>query len=133
MSRSALRRTVLGLLVPYWLLACILTHLPARFVTGAQIGDKLEHFLSFGLLSGLLYLYLWLSRPRLTWTPVVVLAIALAYGAVDEWTQPWFNRTCDFQDWTADAAAAAAAVVVLGLLHWAVSAGPPSPVRAEET
>jgi VanZ family protein len=51
-----------------------------------------------------------LARPQntiLVKTAFLWLLVIVAYGAVDELTQPWTGRTCEFGDWVADAVGAA--------------------------
>lgn len=118
LGMKLLRRLLLASVLGYWAFICYLTHAPRLPNIGPSVSDKTAHFLSYGLLSGLLYLTLWLIRPASRWLPLIVLAIVLSYGAVDEWTQPFFMRDCDLLDWLADAAGATLAVTVLGTAHW---------------
>jgi VanZ family protein len=104
----------------YWLLIFILTHTPAPDLPRVPVNDKLEHFLAYGMLGGLLYLAAWSRWPswrRLGW---VVWAVGLSYGAIDEWLQLLVGRDCELNDWLADAAAVTIAVVVLSLVRWYV-------------
>jgi VanZ family protein len=126
-----LRRLILAALILYWGFALTMTHIPHPPPIGPQVSDKLIHFLAYGLLSGLLFLALWISRPNLRWLPLIVLGIIMAYAAFDELTQPLFHRDCEFGDWLADSAAGVVAVSVLGLIrHFARSRiAPPGSVR----
>lgn len=110
----------MALLITYWGLICALTHWPKLRPPGPPVGDKLAHFGGFAALASLLYAYLALLRPGNRWTTLIVLAMAMGYGIIDELTQPFFGRTCDFSDWTADCAGACVAVVLLGLVHWGI-------------
>jgi len=112
------RYALLLLLCLYWALILTLTHIPKPPPVGPYIGDKTEHFLAYGALGGLLFLTLWVWRPSMRRLPMVVLGICLAYGAVDEWTQPIFGRTCDLKDWLADAAASVIATGGMGMMWW---------------
>jgi len=127
----ALRRLILAVLVLYWGFALTMTHIPHPPPIGPQVSDKLIHFLAYGLLSGLLFLALWMSRPNMRWLPLIVLGIVWAYAAFDELTQPLFHRDCEFGDWLADSAAGVIAVTMLGLIrHFARSRiAPPEGVR----
>ncbi len=111
----ALRHTAWVVTVLYWGLICVLTHLSPRDVPHVSINDKLVHFLMYGGFGFLLGLALHFSGVR-RWIFLLVLLIALAYGAIDEWTQPIFGRTCDLFDWLADAGGALSAVALLFLL-----------------
>lgn len=103
----------------YWVLIFTLTHLPQHHLHGAIVlNDKHLHFLAFGGLAFLLGLTLLLAMPRRRWVPLFVLAVAMAYGAFDERTQMFFNRTCELGDWLADAAGAATAAGFLALIQW---------------
>ena len=105
------------ILLLYWGMICYFTHMPAPVIT-LYGGDKMAHYLAYGALGGLLYLALWSNNPNSRELAFKVLAIGLAYGALDEWTQalPWFNRTCDFLDWCADCAGLSTAVVGMTLI-----------------
>src|SRR3954462_7967186 len=110
-----LRRVLASLLVAYWGFALVMTHIPHPPPIGPQVSDKLIHFLAYGLLSGLLFLTLWMWRPGWRYLPLVVLGMIIAYAAFDELTQPIFGRDCEFLDWVADSSAAVVAVSVLGV------------------
>ena len=112
-----LRRFILIALIVYWGFALTMTHLPHPPPIGPPVSDKLIHFLAYGLLSGLLFLAMWMWRPNMRWLPAVVLGIVLAYAAFDEITQPLFHRDCEFGDWLADSAAGVIAVSVLGTIR----------------
>ena len=103
--------------ITFWVALSVLTHLPLdRYIPEEQkqwmqFLDKPEHFVAYFILTGLLGCSLAASyprRPHLAWLAV---PIALAYGAVDEWTQAWVNRTCSLNDWFANAVGTFAAVV----------------------
>jgi VanZ family protein len=118
----ALRRLITIALILYWAFALTMTHLPKPPPIGPPVSDKLIHFLAYGLLSGLLFLAVWMSRPNLRYMPAIVLGIIVAYAAFDELTQPIFNRDGEFADFLADSAAGVIAVGVLGLIrHFATS------------
>ena len=112
-----LRRIILAALVLYWGFALTMTHMPHPPPIGPHVSDKMIHFLAYGLLSGLLFLAMWMSRPNMKWLPAVVLGIIMAYAAFDELTQPFFHRDCEFGDWLADSAAGVVAVTVLGTIR----------------
>jgi VanZ family protein len=112
-----LRRSVQVTLILYWGFALVMTHIPRPPPTGPIVSDKLVHFLAYGLLGGLLFLTLWMSRPDLRWMPLVVLGIVIAYAAFDELTQPLFGRDASFGDWLADCGGGAVAAIVLGAIR----------------
>ena len=101
----------------YWAVILTLTHLPPRHLPHVNVRDKIEHLLAYGCLGGLLFLTLWLTRPKLAHLGILVLAVGMTYGALDEWTQPFFGRDCEFMDWTADTSGLAIAVVCLTFLR----------------
>jgi VanZ family protein len=110
----ALRRfrfAILALTTVYWMGLLLATHLPPAELPKTHINDKIEHLTAYGLLAAMLHLSLWSSatrRPALV-IALIVLATGMAYGAFDELTQPWFQRTCDIRDWYADTVATALA------------------------
>jgi VanZ family protein len=112
-----LRRLIQVALVLYWIFALTMTHIPHPPPLGPVTSDKMAHFLGYGMLTGLLFLALWFSRPNMRWLPLVVLGIVMAYGAFDELTQPFFHRDAELADWLADSAAAVVAVTILGLIR----------------
>jgi VanZ family protein len=123
-----LRRFLQVALIAYWLFALIMTHIPKPPPIGPEVSDKLIHFLAYGLLGGLLFLTMWITRPQLRYLPPVALAILIAYAAFDELTQPLFGRAAGFDDWLADCAGALVAVAVLGLMRQFIK--PPDRIAA---
>jgi VanZ family protein len=90
------------------LLLLTLTHLP-RLGPIPKIpgGDKTLHFTAY-FLAALLLVRAFLQTAR--WVPMIGFILGLwLLGALDEWTQPYVNRTCDFGDWLADAGGTAVA------------------------
>ena len=115
-----LRYVLLVLLVLLWAGAFTLTHLPPGNVPKFHAGDKVLHTVGFaGLASAFGVTLLSFGVPRrrrLMW----LLAVMLAYGAIDEWTQPWFGRSCDIIDWLHDAAGIVIAAGVVETFAWIV-------------
>jgi len=103
---------VLGL--AYWIALFVLTHLPPKEVPKANVSDKLVHLVAYFILG--IFLHTALSRYRST--AIHVLWILMAYGALDELTQPLVGRSCELADWCADVAGGAAAVVVMAAVAW---------------
>jgi VanZ family protein len=115
-----LRWILWALTIAYWITLFVFTHLPPDRLPHANVSDKLEHFLAYGLLSGMVGLTLWVAFPTRKWVtrlPLLVIVGAAAYGAFDELTQPLTRRTADIHDWFADCAGALAAAVVLFVLQ----------------
>ncbi len=99
-----------------------LTHIPQKAVPRVLTDrfDKIEHIVAYGVMATL-YMLALKSQPdsRIDerhgrrpgrwevggwWGLAVLIVLGLAaIGAVDEWTQPYVGRTCDFWDWTSDA------------------------------
>jgi VanZ family protein len=101
----------------YWVTLCVLTHLPPTDLPRMQVDDKMQHFLSYGMLGGMLGMAMWVTfprRPLLIWG---VLAFGLAYGALDEQTQKLVGRVCDLDDWIADAVGTMAGVLPVLVLQ----------------
>jgi VanZ family protein len=112
--RGRVSRLCWGLTIVYWLVLFAGTHIPPRELPRVHVNDKLIHFVGYALLAGAILVSLKASGRLRASSGITVLAILLAYGAIDEWTQalPFINRTCDIADWHADAAGAATAVVI---------------------
>jgi VanZ family protein len=62
--------------------------------------DKTLHFIAYGVLTGLI-LWGWVRNISAGILGGVVMGLFLL-GAMDEITQPYVNRTCDFYDWLMD-------------------------------
>lgn len=99
------------------LAAFITTHMPPPAkLAHPLINDKLLHFLGF-MLIGVLTVWRMGNDPR-RFAPRALLLwflVLVAYGAIDETTQPFFNRDCEFFDWVADCGGGAFGMV-LGVL-----------------
>ena len=106
------RRVVWIALVGYWICLSTVTHLPPSKLPDTHIKDTYEHFTAFALLAVLLCAALSSKDWTIARVAGMSFAIAAAYGAVDEWTQPIFGRTCALSDWFADATGAATAVAL---------------------
>ena len=118
MSRVSLRTLNLPLLmlVAYWILAFIATHLPGAAVDEMRSGlltnlfgdfqhtDKVAHFAIYFVLSGLIMLLLDRYGKQGWLAVATTLVVAFAYGAIDEWLQSFIpRRSMDLNDWYADA------------------------------
>jgi VanZ family protein len=112
--KSWLRRTIFWGAAAYWLGLFILTHTPMKLPRLIESKDKTAHFIGYAVLGSALFACLRLLGRR---DPMLmVLVIGLAYGAIDEWLQIPVGRSCDLNDWFADAAGIAAAVTLCTLL-----------------
>ena len=116
-TATAGKLIVRGLLAVYWLLLLVGTHLSWESEPSiALLSDKVLHFAGF---AGLALLLAWMLsfRSELTKTrAVIVVVICGLYGAIDELTQPLSGRSCEFNDWLADLAGAAAGVAMFCLV-----------------
>src|SRR4051812_20643375 len=115
-----LRRILWGLTIAYWATLFVFTHLPPKDMPHVGVNDKLEHFLAYGLLSGMIGITLWVAFPTRRWVsrlPLLIVVVAAAYGAFDELTQPLTHRDCDIHDWFGDCAGALVAAAVLFALQ----------------
>jgi VanZ family protein len=112
--RRAFARLCWGIAIAYWVGLFTLTHVPAQQLPRVPVKDKTAHLIGYALLASGIMISLRLSGRLRAGSGVTVLAILLAYGAVDEWTQalPFINRSCELADWYADAAGASVAVVI---------------------
>ena len=109
-----LRRTILVGAAIYWLALFILTHTPVALPVIIVSSDKSAHFFGYAALGVALFACLRIMGRR---DPMLmVLVIGLAYGAIDEWLQIPVGRSCELNDWFADAAGIAAAVTACALL-----------------
>lgn len=89
--------------VTFTAVVLLLTHIPQEAIPSRlQVSgpDKLAHALAYGAITYLFVLSLRTS-PRLLSALFLFFAI-LAVGALDELTQPFFNRTVSLTDWLAD-------------------------------
>ena len=113
---SVARRLAIVLLMFYWAVIFVGTHVPGHLLK-AEIGsDKLLHFVAF---AGLTFLLSWaLSPHRLTRGALLTtFLVAAVYGMVDELSQKLVpSRSSDVWDWSADMAGA-----VAGILAYAFS------------
>ena len=98
----------------YWLGLFILTHTPVALPVIIVSSDKSAHFVGYAMLGTLLFVSLRIAGWR---DPMLLLlTIGLAYGAIDEWLQIPVGRSCELNDWFADAAGIAVAVTVCTLI-----------------
>src|SRR4051812_14758594 len=105
----------------YWGLLFTLTHLPpSKIHEPTSLTDKQCHFIAYAVLSFSVGVTLMVTLPGRRWIPLFVIALAMAYGAIDERTQPMFGRDCELGDWIADSLGSVAAAVVLFVIAFFV-------------
>jgi hypothetical protein len=119
-SRST--RIAMVLLLGYWIALFVGTHSPSLPVGVGRGWDKLAHFAGY---AGLAFLLAWTlaARGRRSFAAgLSVLAVAAAYGVLDELLQaPVPGRSPDLWDWTADVGGAAAGLAAFHALHAAAA------------
>jgi VanZ family protein len=114
------------ILVFYWPMIFIGTHLPRPPEIRIYGHDKTLHFCAYFLLT----LMFWLARygarrpsflRRGLYFTILLMAL---YGAMDEITQPLAHRTTDLMDWISDVSGAMTAIgaiyVLRRCLHWLI-------------
>jgi VanZ family protein len=110
-------RTALLVLLAYWLLIFVGTHLPSHSIPALGKGDKAIHFAAFG---GLAFLLAWAipsGRRPLSYNIAIAAAIAFVYAVVDELTQLMVpGRSGDVWDVVADSVG-----IVLGLVAYLIA------------
>ncbi|CAN5574239.1 hypothetical protein BH09PLA1_BH09PLA1_03050 [soil metagenome] len=102
MSRG--RRLSSIALAVYWLGLFVVTHLPPRNVPRTHVNDKIEHFVAYAILAALVFVVA--QRLGGARAFAIAVAVCLMYGAIDEWTQLLVGRSCEVNDWLADAGGA---------------------------
>ena len=109
---TAARRSWTAVLVVGWLVQATLTHLPADRLPPVHTSDKTAHYMAYLVLGLLLTrtLAAWGVAPRRRAS--LAAAILLAWGGLDEITQPLVNRHASVLDWLADAGGIATAVAL---------------------
>ena len=123
-------RVLWVLAIGYWAALATATHLPPHRVPGGPGGDKFRHVLAYFVLAALLGPALWHAMPsRRRFVPLITLAAAAAYGALDELTQPLVGRYCELNDWFADLGGAAAGCALLYVAHRLSPRRPPPEPR----
>lgn len=106
-----------AILVCMWCSAAVATHLPpSEMPKESLVNDKVIHFVVFGVLGLLAAWRLAADRRLLTFRGLAAWCLALvAYGLLDEMTQPLVGRTFEWLDWAADAAGASFGMLAVGL------------------
>ncbi len=116
-SLMSIMRFASTVLLAYWALIFVGTHLPAARMPSLHASDKLYHFVAF---AGLSFLLCWaIPSSRVSWGKILVLAalIGMSYSVLDELTQQFIpGRSCDIWDVAADSVG-----VCLGLVSYTVA------------
>jgi VanZ family protein len=129
MTRTRLRNIFWIGSIFYWCFLCVLTHLPPSAIREPQgfwLTDKQAHFIAYFVLSFSVGITLMVTLPGRRWIPLFVIALAMAYGAIDERTQPMFGRDCELGDWVADTLGSVAAAAGLFVVSFFIRPRPVS-------
>jgi VanZ family protein len=113
----ALRRTAWTLTALYAAFHFVMTHLPQGDLPRLPGTDKLYHFLSYGVISGCLYLALWIGGFSIKRAGLMVLFAVASFGVFDEILQAPIGRDPELLDWIADVSAAIVAVTCFSILR----------------
>lgn len=107
-------------LIIYWIILFTATTLPGPQLPDIHIGDKIEHFGAFFILSIMVNLTLIFQRKSFflfRYAILVTIITCMTYGAIDEIHQMIIpGRFADIRDWLADSTGALAGVLVLNFL-----------------
>jgi len=122
-----LRRTAWTLTAVYAAFHFVMTHLPPGDVPHFRASDKTLHFLSYGVISGCLYLALWVGGMSIKRAGLMVLFIVASFGVFDEILQAPVGRDPELLDWIADVSAAIVAVTCFTILRVVLSRTSASP------
>jgi VanZ family protein len=99
--------------------AFVVTHMPPPPVPARPIiNDKVLHFTGFTALAIVgIWRLIGPPRPIGRGTVAATLVGLALYGGIDEWTQPYFQRTCEFGDWLADLCGAVVGITIALACH----------------
>ncbi len=107
-------------LIVYWIVLFTATSIPEESVPSFGVGDKVNHFSAYFILSILLYLTLSFQEKSVFVRSNAVLLTALIillYGVLDELHQMFIpGRSAELLDWLADAVGAICGILVISLL-----------------
>ena len=111
-----IRRTLLLACILLWMVAAIATHVPLPSTAKISASDKVLHAVGYFVLGMVFLLTLGAYGRRMGSCVLIAIPVLLAYGALDELTQPWVNRDASWGDWIADGVGVvlAGCVYVLG-------------------
>lgn len=92
----------------YWVFCFALTHASFSPTSAPAIPhiDKAIHFLMYLLLARFLAPQMGRYGKNVRSGAAFTLFVIALYASLDEWTQPYFDRTADIWDWTSDLAGA---------------------------
>ncbi len=98
----------------------VLTHIPGSMIPDyARYNDKLMHFVAYALLSLLYGVTVAVKgRKGLLWMLLVTIFLVI-FAAVDEYTQQFFGRTTDIEDYYADLRGIATGMGI-SFVYWSI-------------
>jgi len=119
MALSVQRKIAAIVLALYWPALFVLAHIPIpRVVREANVSDKSLHFLGYLVLVYLLWFAV-RGDEKVNWRragPWWILGLMAMYGILDEWSQNYVaGRTCDLQDFLADAVGTMAGLILFSV------------------
>ena len=132
MGLTGRHKITIAVAVSYFITLFVSTHMPIpQVVYQAGVSDKWLHFLAYMNLFFLLW-FSFFPDKKANWRKLAVWLLflgAIVCGGVDELTQPYTGRTCDFWDFTADAKGVSAGLIIVTfasfwpslLAVWAIS------------
>jgi len=116
MTWGRYRRFLRLVLVAAWAVAFAATHIPAKLMSHHMPPERLLHLVGYAGLGGLFWVTLYAygcTRRCRVW---IILTVLMLYGALDEITQPFFNRCASIVDWSFDCIGVAIALIVCELV-----------------
>ncbi|MEQ8769651.1 MAG: VanZ family protein [Phycisphaerales bacterium] len=109
---SKIQRAARAAFVLYTIALTVATHWPGVTIEGpVPRPDVWVHIGAFGVWSTLLMLTGWLGAPTAR-TAAIAIVVGAAWAALDELTQPIFNRHAAWSDWFADVAGVVVGTIV---------------------
>jgi len=107
-------------LIVYWIILFTATTLPMKELPSIALGDKVNHFSAYLLLSVMLFLTLIFQRRNILlqkYAAQFALLIASVYGVLDEIHQLFIpGRSAEVLDWAADTGGALIGVIIITIL-----------------
>jgi len=101
-----------------WLGAFAATHVPPKRLPSPGVSDLALHAAGYFVLASAFWLALWSRETGRSHRAAALLIVMLGYAAADELTQPLVGRSSAWGDFLADAAGAAAALIVWEAMAW---------------
>jgi VanZ family protein len=114
--KKVVRRFLLAGTLLYWTALLVATHMPPKHMPSIHVWDKAEHFLGYFFLAAAIEITFIKDSTSRRWVLIVWLT-CIAYGAIDELTQPMFGRDCELLDWVADALGSGSSLIALLLIR----------------